>query len=57
VRWIVIIVIAVMLTACSFMSEQVGISSASQCIHHECRDPDAKDYSRCEASCRARYMK
>ncbi len=56
VRWVVIIVISA-LTACSFVSEQVGISSASACIRKECRDPDATDYTRCEASCRQRYQR
>jgi len=56
VRWVVIIVISAV-TACSFVNEQVGISSASACIRKECRDPDAQDYSRFEAACRQRYTR
>jgi hypothetical protein len=57
VRWVTILATIVTLTACSFMSEQVGISSASGCIRKECRDPDAADYTRCEAACRQRYQR
>lgn len=56
VRWVIIVTV-VMLAACSFVNEQVGISSASACIRKECRDPDATDYTRCEAACRQRYQK
>jgi hypothetical protein len=51
-----IVLIAVTLTACSFVNEQVGSTSTGACIRKECRDPDAKDYTRCEAACRERYQ-
>jgi hypothetical protein len=56
VRSAVILLVVFALTACSFVNEQVGISSASACIRKECRDPDAADYTRCEAACRQRYQ-
>ncbi len=57
-RWFVLLGFALVatLTSCSFVNEQVGISSASGCIRKECRDPDATDYARCEAACRQRYQ-
>jgi hypothetical protein len=57
VRWVLILAVFDLLTACSFVNEQVGISSASGCIRKECRDPDASDYTRCEAACRQRYQR
>jgi hypothetical protein len=54
---LVVLAIAAALSACAFASEQVGISSAHSCIQHECRDPDAAEYTRCEAACKARYQK
>jgi hypothetical protein len=51
------LLIAVALTACSFVNEQVGSTSTGACIRKECRDPDAKDYTRCEAACRDRYQR
>jgi hypothetical protein len=51
-----IVLIAVALTACSFVNEQVSSRSTGACIRQECRDPDAKDYTRCEAACRERYQ-
>jgi hypothetical protein len=57
VRWIVVLVVLAGLTSCSFVRGLVGTSSASACIRKECRDPDAQDYSRCEAACRQRYRK
>jgi hypothetical protein len=44
-------------SACAFAQEQVGISAASQCIRTQCKDPNAADYTRCEAECRATYSK
>jgi hypothetical protein len=43
--------------ACAFADEQVGISAAGNCIRANCRDPNASDYTRCEAACRATYAK
>jgi hypothetical protein len=43
------------LAACAFVNEQVAITTASGCIHQNCKDPDATDYTKCEAACRARY--
>ena len=42
-------------SACAFMDEQVGVSSAMSCVRKSCRDPNAADYSQCEAACRAQY--
>ncbi|HEX8795853.1 MAG TPA: hypothetical protein VF765_33115 [Polyangiaceae bacterium] len=53
---VVVLLVAALVSSCSFMSEQVGISSASTCIQKQCQDPDAQDRIRCEAACRARYV-
>jgi hypothetical protein len=53
----VILVAAAAVTACSFVNQQVGISAASDCIRKECRDGDAREHTRCEAECRARYQR
>lgn len=48
--------LALALAACSFVHEQIGSTSTGACIRKECRDPDAKDYTQCEAACRQRYQ-
>jgi hypothetical protein len=42
-------------TACAFLGQQVAITTVSDCIKSSCKDPDATDYTRCEAACRSRY--
>src|SRR5258708_39885610 len=54
---LVMLAIAVAVAACSVINEQIRISSASGWIRKECRDPDAADYTRCEAACRHRYQR
>ncbi|HEX8796481.1 MAG TPA: hypothetical protein VF765_36270 [Polyangiaceae bacterium] len=51
-----VVIFAVLLAACSFVSEQVRSGSTGVCIRKECNDRDAKDYTRCEAACRERYQ-
>jgi hypothetical protein len=48
---------ALALAACSFLQEQVSINSTSDCIRKECKDPNAADYTRCEAACRNTYSR
>jgi hypothetical protein len=43
--------------ACAVMDEQLQLSAAGQCIRTQCKDPDATDYTKCEAACRAQYAK
>jgi hypothetical protein len=43
--------------ACKIFDEQVGISAVGSCVRAECRDPNAADYTRCEAACRATYAR
>ena len=43
------------LAACGFLGEQVAVTTVSGCIHQSCKDPDARDYTACEAACRAQY--
>jgi hypothetical protein len=45
------------LASCAFANEQIRMNAASNCIHTQCRDPNAADYTRCEAACRATYAK
>jgi hypothetical protein len=54
-RLVTMLALAVVLVACSFMREQVGISSASGCIRKNCRNPDASDYVHCQAACENTY--
>jgi hypothetical protein len=56
-RAAVLLAFALLLGACAFMHEQVAITSSSQCIRQNCRDPDAADYARCETACREHYGK
>jgi hypothetical protein len=45
------------LGACAFVNESVGVTGVGACIRENCRDPDARDYTRCEAACRAQYAR
>jgi hypothetical protein len=57
VRHVLLVLATVALAACSFANQQLGISSTNACIRQQCRDPDARDYTRCEAACRAQYQR
>jgi hypothetical protein len=51
------VAVALSLGACSYVKQQVGMTSVNGCIQNQCRDPNAADYTRCEAACRATYGK
>jgi len=53
-RWVVIAV-CVLLTGCSFLGEQVAISSAHSCIQRQCKAEQGKARQQCMTSCQRQY--
>lgn len=45
------------LQACSYVRDQVAITSASQCVDRECRDEVGAARPQCEAECHRRYSR
>ena len=55
VELLVLLVLLLGQASCAFLGEQVAVTTVSGCIHQSCKDPDARDYTACEAACRAQY--
>lgn len=51
------LLLLVSLGACAVVDQQIGAASSTSCIQKNCRDPDARDYTQCEAACRAQYAR
>jgi hypothetical protein len=56
-RIAILLVFLSSLGACAFLGEQVGVTNVGGCIRQNCKDPDARDYTQCEAACRAQYAR
>jgi hypothetical protein len=54
---VLVAALAAGVAACAVMDEQLQLSAVGQCIRTQCKDPDATDYTKCEAACRAQYAK
>jgi len=54
---VLVAVFAASAGACAAVDEQIGLSAAGHCIRTQCKDPDATDYTKCEAACRSQYGK
>jgi hypothetical protein len=54
-RLVTMLALALVLVACGFMRDQIGIGSANGCIRKNCRNPDARDYVQCQAACENTY--
>jgi hypothetical protein len=56
-RAALILALVLDLVACTFVGGQAAITGAGGCVRQNCKDPDATDYTKCEAACRAQYGK
>ena len=50
-----VVVASVALMGCSFLSKQVPISAANECIEKQCRAEQGKAQQECVALCQRRY--
>lgn len=46
---------ALALAGCAATKDQLAVSNVNGCIKHNCNDPNAQDYTSCEATCRSTY--
>jgi len=49
------IVFVFALAGCATAKDQLAVSNVNGCIKHNCNDPNAQDYTSCEATCRSTY--